>query len=40
MWASQWSIGLVMFYLNRYLVFVDQGLLYYCKWAQTVNDRG
>ncbi|KAH6885590.1 hypothetical protein BKA70DRAFT_1574336 [Coprinopsis sp. MPI-PUGE-AT-0042] len=29
MWKSRWSVGLIMFYVNRYLVFVDQILLYY-----------
>ncbi|KAH6885566.1 hypothetical protein BKA70DRAFT_1444955 [Coprinopsis sp. MPI-PUGE-AT-0042] len=28
-WKSRWSIGLGMFYLNRYLVFVDQILLFH-----------
>ncbi|KAH6885587.1 hypothetical protein BKA70DRAFT_1444980 [Coprinopsis sp. MPI-PUGE-AT-0042] len=48
MWTSQWSIGLIMFYLNRYLVFVDQILLYYyasmsnpsekvCQWVFRVG---
>ncbi|KAH6885568.1 hypothetical protein BKA70DRAFT_1466023 [Coprinopsis sp. MPI-PUGE-AT-0042] len=27
-WTSRWSMGLGLFYLNRYLVFIDQGLLY------------
>ncbi|KAH6885572.1 hypothetical protein BKA70DRAFT_113605 [Coprinopsis sp. MPI-PUGE-AT-0042] len=29
MWTSQWSLGLCMFFLNRYLVFIDQTLLHY-----------
>ncbi|KAH6885586.1 hypothetical protein BKA70DRAFT_1444979 [Coprinopsis sp. MPI-PUGE-AT-0042] len=38
MWTSQWSIGLVMFYLNRYLVFVDQILLYYYASMETPSE--
>ncbi|EAU90804.2 hypothetical protein CC1G_09281 [Coprinopsis cinerea okayama7 len=30
-WRSRWSIGVSLFYLNRYLVFVDQALL--AEWA-------
>lgn len=33
-WSCPWSLGLVLFYLNRYLAFVDQFILLYIKiWA-------
>lgn len=32
-WSCPWSLGLVFFYLNRYLAFIDQSILLYIKFG-------
>ncbi|EAU90800.2 hypothetical protein CC1G_09277 [Coprinopsis cinerea okayama7 len=36
-WRSRWSIGIPLFFLNRYLVFVDQALLFHFSLQTTAS---
>lgn len=34
-WSCPWSMGLILFYLNRYLPFLDQSILLYIRFMAT-----